>query len=604
MVDMTPEALDQRIRELEQQVAREKALTARATPQTANEKVAAVKDMIYQAPTGLAKGMSYVAGMPGDAIKLGRAGVSALGFEPSSSPVLGSDEIQQAFTDATGLHARKPDGAAGEWSEELMSFLPSAALGPGSASRKMIGYGVGPFLGSKAGEAMSPEGYEQYGKAAGGMLALAPGATIRTPRRSARNLVADNLDQTAPARLGELGPDAFLGEATPGTTALMQGFKRPGQAMNMLERPVRARDQLKNERIRKGLNDEIGPARDPSAIEESIIAKRTALGPQFETELSKPVLLPPEKAVRELQYLTDELASGTTGQDLTEAKKALDLLQPDGKYTKVGIRQVFKAREALWTNIERLEGKQPTLAKRMKRIYGMINEDLHKSPELRDIDARYSQFSKETDALKEGATVLDQGKEAVWPATYSKRLDDKTPQEVSRLMQGVRAEMERMVGVNANDVATLNKMIRGGVDASSKFNYEKLAITFGRDKADNIVALLKRELDKEENARKILHNSQTAKNQASKEALDRATGEEMPASLFQGMLRAGKYAKDKTLGGMYEGRDQELARLLTLQGAEAQAELPSLLRRQQYRKRGVPYIPGASLLLSPMRDEE
>jgi hypothetical protein len=563
-------------------------------------------DVLTQIPVALAQGAADVVGTVGDIGDLMSRGNNwvrgKLGFEPAApykSPIgpPSSSDVIAGMESVTGKfpEAQTPEGRA---TNSVLRLAPSVAAGPGSVGRKVTMSLLG-GAGGEVGEHYGGEG----GRAVGTLLGLGTGAAMRSPLRSARNVTADSLDNNAMSRIDELGPEGFLGEATPGTVGLMQGHTRPGQAMNILRDKVRARDQLKNERISSEVKRELGPARDPKLIEEDIVTERAKLSPEFESELNKKMLTPPEKAVRELQYLADEGASGTTGMDLTEMKKALDLLQPKGQYTKVGIRDVFKAREALWTNIEKLQSNQPALAGRLKRIYGLINEDLAKSPDLRALDAKWSQFSKEIDALGEGKKVLDQGKEATWPSSLSSRIDEMSSGERTRLMQGARSEIERLIGTNPNDVATLNRLLRGGVDEASKWNYDKLALLFGKDKADNIMNVLHRELTFEENARKILHNSQTAEKQAGRSVLDRGVSREPSSSLWAATVKKALEVKDATVGKLYDSRDQELARLLTTQGPAARSELDDLMRLQRHRQRHVPWAAGGVTVLAPFRDE-
>jgi hypothetical protein len=579
-------------------------------------------DVLTQVPVALTQGAADVAGTVGDVGDLMVRGTDWLarkaGFEPPSPearaaaraqnpfPDLGppsSSEILSGVESVTGKlpEAQTPEGRA---TNSILRLAPSVAAGPGSWGRKVI-MSVTGGAGGEVGEHYGGAG----GRAVGTLLGLGGGAVARSPLRSARNVTADSLDNNAMSRIDELGPEGFLGEATPGTVGLMQGHTRPGQAMNILRDKVRARDQLKNERISSEVKREIGPARDPLHIEAEIKEKRGMLSPDYEKALSVEAIAPPGKAVQHIDWLIDPNRGAITGDQLTGVKKVKEMLQPvmnetGGRGTKISLRAVHTVKKAIDDMIAKSGSKQPDLERHLTMLKNEVLEAVENaSPDIKTLNRAYEQHSKEIEALGEGKKVLDQGKEAIWPSSLSKRIDEMTPGERLRLAQGARGEIERLIGTNPNDVATLNRLLRGGVDEASKFNYDKLALLFGKDKADNIMNVLHRELTFEENARKILHNSQTAEKQAGRSVLDRGVSREPSSSLWAATVKKALEVKDATVGKLYDSRDQELARLLTTQGPAARSELDDLMRLQRHRQRHVPWAAGGVTVLAPFRDE-
>lgn len=84
-----------------------------------------------------------------------------------------------------------------------------------------------------------------------------------------------------------------------------------------------------------------------------------------------------------------------------------------------------------------------------------------------------------------------------------------------RLSQGARAEVERIVGNNANDVSALNKLIKGEGD----WNRARLATLFGQDKADRLIKVLDNERVFADTANTVTRNSETAARIAAQEEL-------------------------------------------------------------------------------------
>jgi hypothetical protein len=72
--------------------------------------------------------------------------------------------------------------------------------------------------------------------------------------------------------------------------------------------------------------------------------------------------------------------------------------------------------------------------------------------------------------------------------------------------KGARADIERIIGTNANDRVALQRVIKGEGD----WNPQKLATLFGQDKADRILAVLDREKTFDLTSNRVIKNSATA----------------------------------------------------------------------------------------------
>jgi hypothetical protein len=128
-----------------------------------------------------------------------------------------------------------------------------------------------------------------------------------------------------------------------------------------------------------------------------------------------------------------------------------------------------------------------------------IDERLAASvPGLKLIDAQFEELARQQTALTRGRSALDTGKSAPHPMDVERELvEGALPGSEfigpsagpTRYRQGVRAEIERLLGHNANDVAKLNQILK----ADGDWPREKLGRLFGSEKADKLFEVLERE---------------------------------------------------------------------------------------------------------------
>jgi hypothetical protein len=75
-----------------------------------------------------------------------------------------------------------------------------------------------------------------------------------------------------------------------------------------------------------------------------------------------------------------------------------------------------------------------------------------------------------------------------------------------RLSQGARAEINRIVDTNANDISAMSKLIKGAGD----WNRDRLAPLFGPEKADQLFQVLENEHVFADTANTVTRNCETA----------------------------------------------------------------------------------------------
>lgn len=180
---------------------------APAKPQEApaEPEVGILDDILGSAVTGVRRGVESIVGGIGDANKLtGDAvewGAKQLGAPPKTAQTLGSvirrmsvqpfapttEQVRKVSTSSLG-QSYEPKTMAGDYARSLGEFAPAAALGPGSAGRK-VALGVVPAVMSEvAGQATEGTAAEPYARAAGALAGggIAAGRVPTATKAAAR----------------------------------------------------------------------------------------------------------------------------------------------------------------------------------------------------------------------------------------------------------------------------------------------------------------------------------------------------------------------------------------------------------------------------------
>ena len=126
---------------------------------------------------GVVKGAIGLAGLPGDVSNMVGRGVEKagefLGAKPVPVPELGggppsSSDITQKVEGVAGKF-EEPKTTAGKYAQSVGEFVPSAFVGPGGALTKAATTVAGGLVAEAGGE-FAPEGWEQTGRFAGGLI--------------------------------------------------------------------------------------------------------------------------------------------------------------------------------------------------------------------------------------------------------------------------------------------------------------------------------------------------------------------------------------------------------------------------------------------------
>ncbi|MER9159088.1 hypothetical protein [Mesorhizobium sp. M0778] len=487
------------------------------------------------------------------------------------------------------------------------------AFGAGTASllaRMLAGGATGAAIGGadagvRNGLAAIPEGLawggglgavmpgigQLVGKGVGALAQRYGGPAISAAERMfGRAATADSaLDM--PPRLQALGDRAMPMDLGPNLQRQAGALAAtPGEGQSIVRSAIAARDAAANARIAQGLGRELGPARVPSQIAEEIAANQRALGPAYEEAFQAARAVNAEPIANNLDAMAVRLR-GDAQRAVQQVRRMLnvtgtDVLDPNPQ-------TLFQTRNAIDGMMDGMTDGNAIRALTATRQ--QINRELERAvPGFRQVDARFAELARQNDALLRGQQALDSGRTAPRPAELQTEINNGAlpqgdmlgPSAVPlRLRQGTRAEIDRIVGTNANDRVALQRLVKGEGD----WNRDRLASLFGQSRADRIIAILDRERTFADTSGIVTRNSETAARAAAMQ--DIAPQKGGPGIVRSALnLRFGDTAADtvdKVIGGAKSAAQRasntELARLLTSNDPAAIARKVQLVQAAQRR---------------------
>lgn len=278
-----------------------------------------LSDVAKSGASGLVRGVTSLAGLPGDMRNIVGAGVQAVGSKiglptppPVRPPANGLEAILEKAVALTGLptssavqqEAEKvvgpmhtPETTAGKFAQSIGEFAPAALAGPGSLARRFLTQTVIPAVGSEAaGEVTEGTALEPYARTAGALLgASAPSALAR-----ARTPFPSN-----PARQA-----AVTALENEGVTALTAGQRTGHKSLQYAESEL-ARGHVSDQLERQGEQftaaalrriGETAPRATPEVMERAF----TRIGSQFDTLAANNALRPDGRLFRDLSTADGE----------------------------------------------------------------------------------------------------------------------------------------------------------------------------------------------------------------------------------------------------------------------------------------------------------
>lgn len=216
-------------------------LQAKYDAHTSKSKPGVALDVAKSGAEGLAKGLTGLAGLPGDIGGLVNRGMSAIGI-PTRDPskplpdtvTLGGGEMglgstpnsTQTYNNLPGK-AYEPQTTAGRVTERVASFLPAVPGGPAGLGTRLMGRAVAPGVGSVIGENIGDEnspGLRTAGQIGGALLGAAGFGGARAVAQGFRNakLTPEEVAKSYAANVAKsagVEPGATLPASSRGQTA-------------------------------------------------------------------------------------------------------------------------------------------------------------------------------------------------------------------------------------------------------------------------------------------------------------------------------------------------------------------------------------------------
>lgn len=297
-------------------------------------------------------------------------------------------------------------------------------------------------------------------------------------------------------RLDALGPDAVMADLGPRLQKQAQAIATmPGPGQKTVLDALRLRAAGRDSRITGDVDNMLGPAPVPSAVKAGIREGQDTLSPFYKRAIegasrvdTSPIALGLDSAVVNLR-----------GAAQTAAKKVRGMLNV------VGTDELDPSPATLLETRKAIDGMMGTETdSNALRFLGDVRKEVDEmlgqaAPGVKEIDAMFAELARQKEGFDTGTQILRTGPEAQHPAdVVEQMLSGATPQGLAvgpsavpfRLSQGARADIDRLFGTKANDLQALKQAVGGEGD----WNRAKLAAVFGEEKADELLAIITREM--------------------------------------------------------------------------------------------------------------
>ena len=295
----------------------------------------------------------------------------------------------------------------------------------------------------------------------------------------------------------------------------------PGEGNTIVRNALAAREAGANARIAEGVRANFGPAPIPSKVIANIESNQALLSPRYREALKEAL---PVDTTRIAQYLDREIMS-LRGDAQKAVQRVRTMLNRTGtEQLESSPSVLLETRNTIDDMLETAQGSHHYGA--LSTARQAIDDQLRASiPGIKEVDAVYSELARQKEALKRGQQILSSGREAPRPIELAEEVEHGAmPQGLQvgpsavpvRLREGARAEIERIIGTNANDRVALQRLIKGEGD----WNRDRLATLFGQDKADAVIKLLDRERRFYETTDSVIGNSESAVTPSVRQALE------------------------------------------------------------------------------------
>lgn len=460
-------------------------------------------------------------------------------------------------------------GAGSTYSDRIADYIENAKKG--ATTGALIG-GALPVAGNAAGALYRT-----------GAAFLGPRVEGASRGASALLRGAAQADEAGLQRIvaGEAHPDTMLVDAGPAMLGLGQGAGTgTGAGRARLVNNLRSRDARTGQRLAEALDTNLGPAPIPSQVEAGLKGARKALSPEYEAAFDGARAVDTPAIIGKI----DEMIPNVRG----EARTALMKVRDDLHITDAqGLTQVADPHpRALMAVRESLDGAlRVETNSNVQRVLGDVRrlvdgELADKVPGIKVVDAKYADLKRQSEALERGQQLLDPGRATVVrPAELVDEMAGMTPSQQARLREGTRAEVDRLVGTNVNDLNTLERKIGTPQD----WNSQKLETIFGEGPVANVAKALMDNRRFRQSYQDIVQNSQTAQRQEAAKAMRGSEGGNVPHDVtLTGVGLKALNAVAKAISGASNAKTKdEIGNILAQQGPAVQRVARALLESAQ-----------------------
>ncbi|MBY5343634.1 hypothetical protein HFN08_25240 [Rhizobium leguminosarum] len=328
-----------------------------------------------------------------------------------------------------------------------------------------------------------------------------------------RAVTDDGLDAvTFPQRLQEVGSKAIPADLGPNLQKQAGALaSTPGPAQTTIRATLADRAAGANARIGQTIDETTGRNVVPSEIQADIAANQNAHSPLYREAFREATPYNTEPIASALEADISRLR-GPAQARLRQVRDMLNIADSNVLSTDPGV--MFQTRQAidglLKTEVD------PKVISALTEARQMLDDGLTRAvPRIKEVDAGYSELARQDEAVTRGQQVLDSGRTAPRPSELAAEVERGVqPQGMQigpsavplRLSQGARAEIDRIVGTNSNDIAAMSKLIKGEGD----WNRARLATLFGPEKAERLFKVLDGERIYADTANTVTRNSETA----------------------------------------------------------------------------------------------
>lgn len=385
--------------------------------------------------------------------------------------------------------------------KELGGFIPTATTPLGLAAAGAVEggalgalYGAG---GAEGGERIT-QGLSQagWGALGGGAIGFGAGSVMQPISQEAkllaRGLEGDGIVPSAvAARVSALGPDGILGDIGPNLQAQTAAIATlPGQGSRTVMDALNARRLGANARIKNDVAAALGPSPRLSQVQEKLNLERQqvnqAYEPVFQAKaLSSDPFLDATPIIASIDQIIPRVV-GKTRSNIEAVKRML--IDPTTGKPTVDPQVVMAVRQEL----DGMIGAETntTTARVLGDLRKVIDADLGNAvPGLKAVDAQFEEVARQGDALERGRAVLNDGKTAINPADLVEEMIGMSSGQQVRLSEGVRSEIDRIIGTAGNDRVKLRDIVRG----EGSWNAEKLRTVLGDERTEQLLAIIERE---------------------------------------------------------------------------------------------------------------